>query len=196
MIQFNEEQHLGKKAFIIFLLRGILPTIALVILIIVLIPVHNVILDNLNSSASTTINSTNSVDLINIIISLATILAIFFFILGLIISILRYRTYSFTFKEFDLRMKKGILNLKENSIPYRQIQDVDTERPLTFRLLGLSKVVILSAGHEESSEHENTEIVLEPIDVEIAEEIRTKLEREIGVQVVKNEKEADKEIGI
>ena len=59
----------------------------------------------------------------------------------------------------------------------------------------MKKVVIITAGHENSNESDKVEILLEPIDADTAEEIRAKLEREIGVQVVEGEKEADKEAG-
>ena len=197
MIQINEEQHLGWKALIFFFLRRMLPVIIFVILIIIALPIRDGIVNNLNSSISNQLNYTDNINLVYSIFSIALlallVLSIVFFILGLIICILEYKTYSFTFEEFDLRMKRGILNRKENSIPYRQIQDVDTEQPLLYLILGLSKVTITTAGHEEPNEHGKSEIILEPLDVDIAEEIRVKLEREIGVQVVESEDKADVE---
>ena len=90
-------------------------------------------------------------------------------------------------------MRHGILNRRENSIPYRQIQDVDTEQGILYRLFGLSRLVIITAGHEEGGEKGDAEVWLEPINTNIAEEIQEQLEREIGVQVVEGEKEADQQ---
>ncbi len=82
-------------------------------------------------------------------------------------------------------MGKGILDRTETAIPYRQMQDVDIARPLAYRLFGLSKIVFQTAGHEEPNEHGMTEIVLEPIGKDRANEIRTLLGSKIGIQIVK-----------
>jgi uncharacterized membrane protein YdbT with pleckstrin-like domain len=71
------------------------------------------------------------------------------------------------------------------------MQNVDVTRPLFYRILGLSRLVILSAGHEQVEEGDQTDTVFDPIDSEIAEEIRTLLGRRIGVQVIEHEIEAD-----
>lgn len=198
MIPYNKKQHLGGTAFIILLLRGLLPAIILIILMIIIIPIQNFLTNNPDFYSSYTSSSTNSAqlpyDIFSGIISLLPSLTIIFFIFGLIISILRYKTYSFTFEEFDLHMRRGIFHLKQNSVPYRQIQNVFTERPLIYRLLGLSKIFILSAGEREIGQKGSNQIVLEPIDYDIAEEIRDSLERKIGVQIVKQEREADDDI--
>ncbi len=197
MIALNEEQHLGGKAFIIFLLRRLFPVFIFILLIIVAIPARDAIINGLSTSVSAQLNSDTTISLVVTIfaIGLAALLflAILFFILGFIIAILEYKTYSFTLEEFSLVMRQGILNRKEDSVPYRQIQDVNIERPLIYLVLGLSKIIFITAGHEEAGEHEQTEIVLAPIDKDRAEEIREKLEREIGVQVVEDEKKADEE---
>lgn len=75
------------------------------------------------------------------------------------------------------------------------MQDINIDRPLVYRILGVSRVVIDSAGHEEFGESRSeTDIVLEPIDEKLAREIRDMLQRRIGVQIVEDEKEADLEI--
>jgi uncharacterized membrane protein YdbT with pleckstrin-like domain len=197
MIVLNEEQHLGGKAFIIFFLRKTALAWLFLILLIIALPIRDGVMNWLNTSLSTALVSDTTINSVSssfsLVISILFFLTIVFFIGGFIVSYLQYRTYTFTFEEFDLKMRRGILNRKENSVPYRQIQDVDTEQSIFFQMLGLSKVIIMTAGHEESDEHEKTEIILEPVDRDTAEEIRSKLEREIGVQVVEDEKEADKE---
>ena len=51
----------------------------------------------------------------------------------------------------SFKIRRGILSRTENAIPYRQIQDADIERSLFFRMLGLSRLVILTAGHEDEA---------------------------------------------
>ena len=112
-------------------------------------------------------------------------------LIGAIVARLEYSNYSYTFEEFDLRMKRGILFRHIDSLPYRQIQDVNIDRSIVHQMFGMSKVTILTAGHEEKGEKGETQVVLEPVDRDAAEEIRQILERKIGVQVVKTEQEAD-----
>jgi uncharacterized membrane protein YdbT with pleckstrin-like domain len=197
MITLNEERHLGGKAFIIFFLRKTVWAFIFLILLIVILPIRDGVMNWLTTSPSTALVSDNIINSVasvfGLVVTALFFLMILFFFGGFIISYLEYKTYTYTFEEFDLKMRRGIFVRKENSVPYRQIQDVDTEQGALYQMLGLSKVIIMTAGHEESSEHEKTEILLEPIDRETAEEIRAKLEREIGVQVVESEKEADRE---
>jgi uncharacterized membrane protein YdbT with pleckstrin-like domain len=90
-------------------------------------------------------------------------------------------------------MHSGVLNKKQTVIPYRQIQSIDVVRNVSHQMLGLSKVVILTAGHEEADERGLVEVRLDPVDKDRAELIRELLQRKIGVEVVKTEREADLE---
>ena len=112
---------------------------------------------------------------------------------GVIISFLDYKNYTFRFEEFDLIVKRGILNKEETSVPYRQMQDVDLEQNLMYQLFGVCRVVMMTAGHEDSGMNDDTETVLEPIDKTLGEEIRKLLQSRIGVQVVESEKQVEAE---
>ena len=106
---------------------------------------------------------------------------------GFLISWLTYRNYIFMLEEYDLKIRKGILSKQEISIPYRQIQDVSVNRSITYRLLGLSRLVLTTAGQEEPGVPDETDGVLDPLDRNLAEQVRQELERRIGVQLVENE---------
>jgi uncharacterized membrane protein YdbT with pleckstrin-like domain len=199
MIPLNQENHLGQMAFIIFFLRRAIVSVALLIIGLVLMAYH----DQLLNSAVNTMgmvgdmsgSGTNAILLI-VTYSIAAIfvLAIVTFIASLIISWLEYLYYSYTFEEFNLKVKRGILNKEVVSIPYRQMQNVNVYRSLLYLLLGVSRVVIDSAGHEEEHEQSQSDIILEPIQKDVAEEIRLMLDRKIGVQVVEEQEAASKEI--
>lgn len=199
MIPFGKEQPLGYKAFLLILIRNSAPALGLVLLASITLGMSDFIVQNilqsLNMSGQITATSSKSVsDLIgNIVLCLYT-LSIVAFMAGYIISRLTYHFYTFTLEEFDLRLKRGILHLETVSIPYRQIQDVNINRSLFYRILGVSKVIIDSAAHEEASELNETDIILEPINKEIADEIRVLLQRKIGVQVIEKESEADEDM--
>jgi uncharacterized membrane protein YdbT with pleckstrin-like domain len=72
-------------------------------------------------------------------------------------------------------------------ISYRQIQNVNIERNPTYQILGLSKLVLETAGREDKGEEGTSEVVLEAVDKKLAEEMRDKIIKKIGVQIVRPE---------
>ena len=199
MLLTNQEQHLGYKAFLVLAFRHISSGIILVILSIFIVAFSKSLLFGILSSVITGFGVTKSIainltsEILIIFFLVIVCLGILVCFLGIIISYLEYRNYTYRFDEFDLTLKRGILDIKENSVPYRQIQNVDIERSIGYQLFGLSKLVIKTAGTEEGTEREMTEIKIEPIDKNVAEEIQSMLERKIGVQIVENDTIADKE---
>ncbi|MFA6295465.1 MAG: PH domain-containing protein [Candidatus Paceibacterota bacterium] len=199
MLLLGQEQHLGHKAFVLLFIRNTFPSLAILFLALIASNISGFmeqsILEALNASLQLNSSSPSLASTIvsNIVFGLYT-LALFLFVVGYFIAELTYKFYTFTLEEFDLRLKRGIFNLETVSIPYRQIQDVNINRSLFYRIIGVSKVIIDSAGHEETGEFNETDILLEPIDREVAEEIRIILQRKIGVQVIEHEKEADKDM--
>ncbi len=200
MINLNEEQRLGRKAFYLLLARR--TTIALILLVIgvVLLVIIGPIVrgakglfSQLDSGQSATLSALAPV-IIFYLTAIIFALAILFFLAGLLLSWLEYKNYTYTFDEFSLKLRKGILNKEQVAISYRQIQDVNIDRSLAFRLLGVSRVLIDSSANENADEQNEADIILEPIDWEKAEEISELLERRIGVQVIESEKQADQEI--
>jgi len=189
MISLGQEQHLGHKAFL--LLWSKRSNAAIVFLVIALVvlalkqPISSIIsyIPSFGGSVAGTYV---------IFVSFGSLfIALILFLIGYVIAHLTYSHYTFTFEEYGLRLKQGIFSVHEVSIPYRQMQDVNVERSLMYRMMGVSRVVIDSAGHEQADEHADTDIMLEPIDRDVAEDIRTMLQEKMGVQVVESEKSAD-----
>ncbi len=114
------------------------------------------------------------------------ILGVLWFIGGFIIARIEHRNYTFTLEEFDLKLKRGIFDIKEVSIPYRQIQNVDITKPLVYQFFGVSRLVLVTAGHADKS-NDGTDTVFDPIDSDIADEVRAMLQKRVGVQVVEGE---------
>ena len=70
-------------------------------------------------------------------------------------------------------------------MPYRQIQDVDIEEDITDRILGVCRLVILTAGHEDEPKSEGeSEGVLPVIDKTLAEQLQTELLKRANIQKV------------
>ena len=198
MIPIGKPEHLGKRTLIIMIIQGLLPSVALLFLVIFL----SLFKESFSSFMTTSLYTVSEItpvignslySFIPNIIPTIFLLAILFGGIGTIISSLRYNFFTFSIEEFGLKLRKGILKVIEINIHYRQMQNVDITRPLIYRLLGLSRLVIFSAGHEQAGEEEQTDTTFDPIDFEIAEEIKELLGRRIGVQVIEHESEADAE---
>jgi len=103
---------------------------------------------------------------------------------------LTYINYVFLMAEDSFKIKRGILNKTENAIPYRQIQNVDIERSFMFQMLGLSRLIILTAGHEDEtpkgtpSVSDEAEGVIPAIDKNLAEQLQTELLKRAEIQKV------------
>ena len=201
MITLGQEQRLGRKSF--FLLASKRTTFGLGVFVLALIIaiLRPLILSGTASglaSAGGTFTRASVVTMsasVSYAIGALFVFSLIVIALGFLISWLEYRNYAFRFEEFDMIMRRGILRTEEVSIPYRQMQDINIQRSLAYRMMGLSRLIIDSAGHEEKDEHNETDVILEPLNKETAEEIRSFLERKIGVQIVVDQKVADAESG-
>lgn len=171
MITPEKDYTLGKVAFILFTLeelKWVLVYIAITLLV------------SIFRDATRSAFLVRATHVLDIVAWLAVIL-------GLLWSWWKFRNTTFSLQEFDLKMKSGVIQKREISIPYRHIQSVDILRGPIHQIMGLSKIVMLTAGHEEPNEKGLTEVVLEPIDRAFAEDIRNALQERIGVQVVRDE---------
>ena len=118
-----------------------------------------------------------------------------FLIFAFLASWIIYANYKFSIGDNCLKIKRGILNKEEVSIPYGKIQDVDIHRDLSFQILGLSQIVILTAGHEDSVNGDDapagsgeSEGYLPALDRNLAEWLQAELLKRANVQKVTMEK--------
>lgn len=202
MILLNQEQRLGKAAFVLLLIRKLVPGIIILLIAFVILLARSGVVDlvilamKVGGPVSTATMRAISGGA-SYVVELAFIFAGVSIVMSVVTARVEYRNYTFTFEEFGLRLKRGLFRLTELTIPYRQMQDVDIERGFFHQMTKTARLVINSAGHEEPGSRfvpaEETNIVLDPIDKDSAEEIRLMLQRKIGVQVVEGEREADRE---
>jgi putative membrane protein len=174
---------MGKKTFWIFFLERVHAAFILLLLTIVLFVF----------SQQAFLATTQFGDLTRYV-ALATglcgLLFIVAFAITLFVAWLIYKNYKFCLGDDSLKIKRGILNKEEVAIPYRQIQDVDIRRDLSFQMMGLSRIVILTAGHEEDEKpgDDDTSGILPALDKDLAEWMQAELLRRANVQKVTEEK--------
>lgn len=170
-------RHLGKKTLWLFITER--STVALIILLI---------------SIFTLISSGTGSGIVNVFGSPINIRLIGFYGFGLFIvavgftffvSWLLYITYKYMLDADSLKVKRGILSQEQVAIPYRQIQDVTIERSITYRLWGLSRLIILTAGREEEKgDTGESEGILPALDKDVAEKLQEELLSRANVQKV------------
>lgn len=181
MILLNQEQHLGRKAYLLLSAKKSLTSLLMLAIAIIWFSIR------------TTLSRLLPADIVGDVATGLFLVAVVSWVMNLLAARRAYLRCTFTFEEFGLRLKKGTVKLVEVSIPYRQMQDINVERGIIHQMTGTSKVIINTASDEENDEKNETDIVLDPIDQEYAEEIRQALMRKIGVQVVEEETEAGRQ---
>lgn len=69
-----------------------------------------------------------------------------FLVVGLIWVVLRYRVWVYQIREDSVYLERGVLTHVRTIVPYVRIQHVDTSRSPLERALGLSTLVVYTAG--------------------------------------------------
>ncbi|MDO8515810.1 MAG: PH domain-containing protein [bacterium] len=112
-------------------------------------------------------------------------IALLSFAVALLIGWLEYITYHFELSDHALHIRKGIFYKTETAIPYRQIQNVNIVRDLFYQIVGLSQLVILTAGSEGDENNEGgdePEGILPALDNDWAKELQAELLKRSNVE--------------
>jgi uncharacterized membrane protein YdbT with pleckstrin-like domain len=175
---------MGKKTFWIFLLERAHAAFILLLLTIVLF-----VFGQQAFLATTPIGNLTGYTMMVAWIGLALFVVVF--AITFLVAWLIYKNYKFCLGDDSLKIKRGVLNKEEVAIPYRQIQDVDIRRDLSFQMIGLSRIVILTAGHDDDEKpgDDDTEGILPALDKDLAEWMQAELLKRANVQKVTEEKQ-------
>lgn len=63
---------------------------------------------------------------------------------------LEYKYFQYQIDKDKIIIQKGIINKKQTTIPFNNIQNIDINRPVHYRILGLAELHIQTAGEEKS----------------------------------------------
>ena len=172
-------QTLGKKVFWLFFLQ-----ISPAAFILLLISIVLFILSFQPLPIDTPMGNIQEYAMATALITFVISMLIFF--ISLTVAWLNYKNYVFTLTEDSFKIKRGFLSKTENAIPYHQIQNANIERSIIFQMLGLSRLIILTAGHEDekSKGHDEAEGVIPAVDQKLAEWLQTELLRRADVQKI------------
>ncbi|MBU6390077.1 PH domain-containing protein [Patescibacteria group bacterium] len=180
------EQKLGRKTFRFYLYQNLLAGVVLMFIAAIVLLAQGTLIESLTMSALGLDHRTVIIIVYDINIALFVIACVALGI-GMLISWVRYTSITFSTGEYALIIKRGIIDKREISIPYRQIQDVDVNRSLSQRMFGVSSLLILTAGEAQQAGSES-EGALSVIDAPLAEALKAELLRRTNVQEVVEEK--------
>lgn len=108
----------------------------------------------------------------------ATILIFFVLLYGLLsylLSVLSYNNWRYEFTHNAIKIEKGIIWKRYISIPYDRVQNIDINRGILARMLGISDLQIQTAGYSAVSRGQASEGRLPGLDPIIAENLRDNL---------------------
>lgn len=113
------------------------------------------------------------------------VIAISGFLVAFISSKLSYKNTGFTLSPDALLLRRGVFTKEEYAIPYRQIQNIEIERTLGDQMLGISKLIILTAGLETELESQDApEGIVPAIDKDVAHSLQRELLKRANIQKV------------
>jgi membrane protein YdbS with pleckstrin-like domain len=101
--------------------------------------------------------------------------------LGVVFAVLRYRIWRFEVREDDLYLERGVLTRVNTVVPFVRVQHVDTQRGPVERALGLSSVVVYTAGSR------GADVTIPGLTPERAEALQEQLRR----LAIESERESD-----
>ncbi len=93
------------------------------------------------------------------------------FIIGTVHSLLRYRVWQYEVRDDALYLERGVLTRIQTVVPLVRIQHVDTSRSPIERVLGLSSVVVYTAGSR------GADVTIPGLTVSRAEDMQRRLKR-------------------
>jgi uncharacterized membrane protein YdbT with pleckstrin-like domain len=179
----QDYESLGNKTFWLFVFMRMSPA-----MVFLLISIGISFLSNVDLPAKFIITGLNNVSWHYYIRIAGFASSVLFFIclgFAMLVGWLVYINYKFSLGEDSFKVKRGILYKEEIAIPYRQIQDVNIRRDPAFLIMGLSKLIIQSAGHDEKGDEAGeSEGILPAIDKDMAERLQEELLKRANVQKV------------
>ncbi len=178
---------LGIRTFILHIFKGFLPGLFLLIISLLVLSLKNLIL----GSFSGTINfqNTNISEIILAVAGGAAVISFPIMAFGVIINVFRYFSFRYALEEDVLRIHKGIISRDEVSIPYSKIEDIDLEQSIFYRIIGVSKLFVITGGREQKGaglDTGETEIIFDAIDFSKGKYLQKELPGRGGIQKVHN----------
>lgn len=173
-------QKLGIKVFYYYLSKRVVVGILLLVVSFFISSTKGALVTKMALIIPLTTSLTSANFLVNGLFVLSVLLVLF----GVVTSWINYISCKYTLDENALSIRRGILNKKEVFIPYRQIENINIDQTLNFKMMGISKLTIETAGGDNNNGGE-PEGVFEVIDSKIAKSIREYILQRMNTEPIK-----------
>jgi len=130
------------------------------------------------------VSLSTSAMIVNYFINGLFLISALLIIYGIIVSYINYTSCQYYLGENAFSITKGFFNKKEVSIPYKQIQNINIEQSFQFKMLGVCKLVILTAGNDNNNQNGEAEGVFDVIDFKVATNIKESILQKTNIQPV------------
>jgi uncharacterized membrane protein YdbT with pleckstrin-like domain len=178
----NNNQKLGIKVFYYYLSKKVMIGFVFLIISFIISSLREAIILKLIYIISLDI----SILLVKYFIDILFIISTLFILYGVVISWIKYISFSFNLGETALSISHGLFTKKEVSIPYRQIQNINIEQTFNLKIMGISKLVILTAGNDDDGKNGEAEGIFEIIDSDLAQKIKEQILVKSNIQPISN----------
>lgn len=175
---------LGIKTLIFYIIQRTLPSFLILLIAVYLPNITRFFILNFNLNINTSwISAINRFG--NIAVALLFLLFMILLLIGIISSLIKYFGTVYSLDDYAFRLTKGIIGKNEISIPYKHIENVDVQQSIFFRIFGLSRMVIFSAGNPQSDKNDDsTDQVFDIIDTGKAEYLKSYLLKKAEIEEV------------
>lgn len=102
-------------------------------------------------------------------------LSVVFEALGAVYLFYRFNNWSFELREDHLFLDHGVFRRTRSMVPYVRVQHIDTQRGPVYRLFGLSKVVVYTAGSK------GADVTIPGLKIDDASSVQEKL-RDLAIE--------------
>ncbi|ELZ24135.1 hypothetical protein C475_12837 [Halosimplex carlsbadense 2-9-1] len=98
-------------------------------------------------------------------------LFVLFAVYGAVRAVFLYRSWRYVVREESLYLTRGVLTRVQTVVPYVRVQHIDTRRSAFERVLGLSTLVVYTAGSR------GADVTIPGLTPDTAEDLQSRLER-------------------
>jgi len=98
-------------------------------------------------------------------------LFVLFAVYGVVRAVFLYRSWRYVVREESLYLTRGVLTRVQTVVPYVRVQHIDTRRSAFERVLGLSTLVVYTAGSR------GADVTVPGLTPDTAEDLQSRLER-------------------
>ncbi|MEI7688828.1 MAG: PH domain-containing protein [Candidatus Nomurabacteria bacterium] len=171
---------LGIKVFYYYLSKRVVSGIFLLVVSFIISSLKGVMV----AKMALAIPLTTSLSIANFLVNGLFIISILLIIFGILMSWINYISCEYALDENAISIRRGIFNKKEVFIPYRQIENINIDQTFNFKMMGVSKLIIETAGND-GNNGGDPEGVFDVIDSNVATSIREFILQRTNTEVIK-----------